>query len=383
MLNLTDFYKKGYYLKSIIFVILLLILGVYAYSWYFFITVFAISFLVFFHELGHFTAARILKVGVLKFSVGFGESLYSKKIGQTQYAISAIPLGGYVSLKGQDDSNPTAKSMDDDSYNKLSPLGRIFILFAGPFFNFALAFLIFIALGYIGVDRLAPVVGNVMPDSAALQAGIMKNDRILSIDGAKIRQWDEITKQILLKPTTIEIEREGKILTVNLTPKIGESVNLFREKIQKPLIGISPSGEIVNLKNRGFDAIKFAYKETLEASKLIFVGIGKLIEGVVPMKDMGGIIQIADITSKAAEIGISTLLIITALISVNLGVLNLLPIPALDGGHILFNLYELIFRREMNEKVYVGLTYCGWALLLTLMIFATFNDILRLSGNGQ
>ncbi|QKF92196.1 RIP metalloprotease RseP [Campylobacter sp. CCUG 57310] len=370
-------------MKSIIFVILLLIAGVYAYSWYFFITVFAISFLVFFHELGHFTAARILKVGVLKFSVGFGESLYSKKIGQTEYAISAIPLGGYVSLKGQDDSNPAAKSMDDDSYNKLTPLGRIFILFAGPFFNFALAFLLFIALGYIGVDRLAPVVGSVVPDSAALQAGIMKNDKILSIDGVTIREWDQITKQILPKPTTIEIEREGKILTINLTPKIGESLNLFREKIQKPLIGISPSGEIINLKNTGLNSIKFAYKETLEASKLIFIGIGKLIEGVVPMKDMGGIIQIADITSKAAKIGISTLLIITALISVNLGVLNLLPIPALDGGHILFNLYELIFRREMNEKVYIGLTYCGWALLLTLMIFATFNDILRLSGSGQ
>ncbi|WP_170000785.1 RIP metalloprotease RseP [Campylobacter sp. RM16189] len=370
-------------MKSIIFVVLLLILGVYAYSWYFFITVFAISFLVFFHELGHFMAARILNVGVLKFSVGFGDSLYSKRIGQTEYAISAIPLGGYVSLKGQEDTKPNLKNMDDDSYTKLSPLGRIFILFAGPFFNFALAFLIFIALGYIGVDRLAPTVGNVMPNSAAQKAGLLKNDKILSINGVEIREWDDISKNVKLTQTLIEIERNKKIQTVKLTPKIGESVNLFREKIEKPLIGISPSGEVINLKSRGFDSLKFAFNETINASKLIFTGIGKLIEGVVPIKDMGGIIQIADITSKAAQISISTLLVITALISVNLGVLNLLPIPALDGGHILFNIYELIFRREMNEKVYIGLTYCGWALLITLMLVATFNDILRLGGVGN
>lgn len=367
-------------MKSIVFVILLLILGVYAYSWYFFVTVFAISFLVFFHELGHFAAARLLKVGVLKFSVGFGESLYSKKIGQTEYAISAIPLGGYVSLKGQEDAKPGLKNTDIDSYTRLSPLGRIFILFAGPFFNFALAFLLFISLGYIGVERLAPIVGNVLPNSAAQQAGLMKNDKILSINGVEIREWDDISKNVKLTRTTVIIKRDGEIKTVNLTPKIGESVNLFREKIQKPLIGISPLGESTLLKSTGLNSLKFALNETINASKLIFTGIGKLIEGVVPMKDMGGIIQIADITSKAAQISLSTLLVITALISVNLGVLNLLPIPALDGGHILFNLYELIFRREMNEKVYVGLTYCGWALLGALMLVATFNDILRLIG---
>ena len=160
-------------------------------------------------------------------------------------------------------------------------------------------------------------------------------------------------------------------------------MTIFGEKIEKPLIGISPSGEAVTIRNTGFSSLKFALVETVNASKLIFTGLEKLIVGVVPLKEMGGIIQITDITSKAAGIGLSTLLIIAALISVNLGVLNLLPIPALDGGHIFFNLYELIFRREMNEKVYIGLTYCGWAFLLCLMAFATFNDVMRLSGAGQ
>ncbi|WP_346745187.1 RIP metalloprotease RseP [uncultured Campylobacter sp.] len=370
-------------MKGIILTAAILAVGLYAYSWHFLITVLVISFLIFFHELGHFLAARMLKVGVLKFSVGFGQSVYSKTIGGTEYAISAIPLGGYVSLKGQEDAKPGLKNEDADSYTRLSPLGRIFILFAGPFFNFALAFFIFIALGHIGVERLAPTVGKVLENSAAASAGLQKGDKILNINGIKISEWDEISKNVNLTSTAITLERAGEIKTINLTPKIGQSVTIFGEKIEKPLIGILPSDEAVTIRNTGFSSLKFALVETVNASKLIFTGLEKLIVGVVPLKEMGGIIQITDITSKAAGIGLPTLLIIAALISVNLGVLNLLPIPALDGGHIFFNLYELIFRREMNEKVYIGLTYCGWAFLLCLMAFATFNDVMRLSGAGQ
>ena len=174
----------------------LLAVGIYVYSWHFLVTVLVISFLIFFHELGHFLAARMLKVGVLKFSVGFGQSIYSKTIGGTEYAISAIPLGGYVSLKGQEDSKPGLKNEDADSYTRLSPLGRIFILFAGPFFNFALAFFIFIALGHIGVERLAPTVGKVLENSAAASAGVQKGDKILNINGIKISEWDEISKNV-------------------------------------------------------------------------------------------------------------------------------------------------------------------------------------------
>ena len=146
------------------------------------------------------------------------------------------------------------------------------------------------------------------------------------------------------------------------------------------MIGISPNGEVVKIYHTGLESIKFAFGETIEASKLIFKSFTKLVSGAVPLKDVGGIVQIADVTSKAAQISVSVLLLITALISVNLGVLNLFPIPALDGGHILFNLYELVFRREINERVLVVLTYCGWALLLGIMMLATFNDIMRLSG---
>ena len=367
-------------MKGIFFTLALLGLGLYAYSFYFLVTVLAISFLIFFHELGHFLTARTLGVKVNTFSIGFGEKIYTKNVGGTDYCISAIPLGGYVQLKGQDDTNPKAKNYDRDSYNVLSPIKRIYILFAGPFFNFILAFFIYILLGFIGVEKQAPSIGYIVEGSAAASAGLVKNDKILAINGVKINEWDEISKNVKLEPSVILIDRNGSSLSINLTPKIGKTVNLFNEKVQRPLIGISPNGEVVKIYHRGLNSLKFAYDETLEASKLIFKSFTKLVSGAVPLKEVGGIVQIADVTSKAAKISLGVLLTIVALISVNLGVLNLFPIPALDGGHILFNLYELIFRREVNERVLTTLTYCGWALLLGIMVLATFNDIMRLSG---
>ncbi|QPH84597.1 RIP metalloprotease RseP [Campylobacter concisus] len=367
-------------MKGIFFTLALLGLGLYAYSFYFLVTVLAISFLIFFHELGHFLAARTLGVKVNTFSIGFGEKIYTKNVGGTDYCLSAIPLGGYVQLKGQDDTDPKVKNYDRDSYNVLSPIKRIYILFAGPFFNFILAFFIYILLGSIGVERLAPSIGHIAEGSAAASAGLAKNDKILAINGVKISEWDEISKNVKLEPSTILIDRNGSQMTINLTPKIGETVNLFNEKVQRPLVGISPNGEVVKIYHTGLAGINFAFSETIEASKLIFKSFEKLVVGAVPLKEVGGIVQIADVTSKAAKISLGVLLTIVALISVNLGVLNLFPIPALDGGHILFNLYELIFRREVNERVLVTLTYCGWVLLLGIMVLATFNDIMRLSG---
>ncbi|WP_169778830.1 RIP metalloprotease RseP [Campylobacter curvus] len=370
-------------MKALIFTLALLGLGLWAYSFYFLITVFAISFLVFFHELGHFLAARSLGVAVNTFSIGFGDKIYTKKVGATEYAISAIPLGGYVQLKGQDDTDPKAKNYDADSYNTLKPLGRIYILLAGPFFNFILAFLLYMVLGFIGVEKLAPIIGHIAENSAAKEAGLAINDKILKINDVVIHEWDDISKQVKLQKTDIKVERDGKTIDISLTPKIGETRNLFKESVSKPLIGISPNGETVRVYHTGLSSLSYALNETIDASKLIFISFEKLINGSVPLKEVGGIVQIADVTSKAAQISLSVLLVIVALISVNLGVLNLFPIPALDGGHILFNLYELIFRREVNEKIYLALTYCGWALLFTLMLLATYNDIIRLSGGAQ
>ena len=216
-------------MKSIILTLAILAIGFYFYSINFMVTVLAISFLIFFHELGHFLAARALGVGVNVFSVGFGEKVFTKRIGATQYAISAIPLGGYVSLKGQEDLDPAAASADPDSYNSKGPIARIIILFAGPFFNLLLAFLIYIALGYIGVEKLAPKIGKISPNSAAASAGLMLNDEILSIDGKQIREWDDISKQVTAAPLSLEIMRGGERLSLQLAKAWREKNHLARE----------------------------------------------------------------------------------------------------------------------------------------------------------
>lgn len=367
-------------MKSILFTLTILALGFWHYGINFLATILIISFLIFFHELGHFLAARKLGVHINVFSIGFGQKLLSKKVGDTTYCISAIPLGGYVQLKGQDDTNPSARNDDPDSYNSLSPLKRIFILFAGPFFNIFLAFLLYIVLGHIGVQKLAPVVGSVLENSAALSTNIQKGDTILAINGVEVKEWDDISKLVTNEPMDISLQRDGRILDILLTPKIGKTYTIFKEEIQKPLIGISPSGKLTMIYHTGLNSLKYALRETIEASKLIFVSLEKLVVGVVPVKELGGIVAMSDITSKAAGISFSALLIITALISVNLGILNLFPIPALDGGHILFNTYEFIFRKPVSPKVFSTLTYGGMALLFALMAFTIMNDIFRLAG---
>lgn len=349
-----------------------------------FVSLLVLSFLIFFHELGHFLAARFFGVRVEVFSIGFGKKVFSKVVGNTQYCLSLIPLGGYVQMKGQDDSDPTKVSFDKDSYTMKKPWQRIIILFAGPFANFLLAFLLYIAIGSLGVTKFAPIIGKMTPDSPAMVAGLQSDDRVVMINQELVASWDDVSQMIQKASTTIEmkIERAGSVHTFTITPKLSSYQNMFGETLQKKMIGIAPSGKTIEIVYPASELLNFAWDETIKATTMILTGLQKLIEGVVSPKELGGIISIVQITSQASAAGIVALFGLTALISVNLGVLNLLPIPALDGGHIMFNLYELITRKAPSERVVYILTLAGWALLLTLMIFTIFNDIYRLTG-GQ
>jgi regulator of sigma E protease len=344
-----------------------------------------LSFLIFFHELGHFLAARALGVHVEVFSIGFGKKLVKYNWKGTEYCLSAIPLGGYVQMKGQDDSDPTKISTDIDSYNSQSPLGRIIILFAGPFANFLLAFLLYIVIAVIGVPALAPQIGNVMENSAGFEAGLKEGDTILAINSTPVKSWNDI-KPIVTNSQgaiSLHVKRENGTKLLNLTPKISQSKTIFGELIEERLIGVSPSGETVTLHFEGTQLLAYAWNQTVRAATLILQSLQKMVEGVVSPKEMGGVISIVQVTSDAAAAGIVTLFMLTALISVNLGVINLFPIPALDGGHIMFNLYEMITGRPPSENVYAKMTYAGWGILLSLMAFTIINDILRLSGAYQ
>jgi len=347
------------------------------------VSLLVLSFLIFFHELGHFLAARFFGVQVDVFSIGFGKKLYSKMIGKTQWSISAIPLGGYVKMKGQDDSDPTAISDDPDSYTSKKPWQRIVILLAGPFANFLLAFFLYLAIASIGVPKLLPTVGSVGENTPALQAGLQKGDTILAINLKPVQYWEDIGKlinSIKASPLHVLIKRNNERIDLLIKPKEIEEKNIFEEPIHRRIIGISPSGDQTTVSYGLIDGTVYAWEETKKASLLIFKSVQKLVTGAIGSDKLGGIITIVDITAQATHAGIIALLFFTALISVNLGVLNLLPIPALDGGHIMFNLYEILRGKAPSEAVLYRLTVGGWALLLGLMFLGLYNDINRLIG---
>lgn len=344
------------------------------------VSLLVLSFLIFFHELGHFLVARAFGVRVEVFSVGFGKKILKKQVGQTEYALSLIPLGGYVKMKGQDDLDPKAFSGDDDSFNTKAPWKRICILFAGSGANILLAFLLYICIGFIGINNLLPIVGESMADSPASKAGLISGDRILKIDNKDIKIWRDIADYIQDKreALTITLERNGEIKEVVLTPRIESGKNIFGENVQRSVIGIKAKGIVGKVEYSLSEIIPFAFNETIYASKMILLSIQKLITGILPTSELGGPIAIVQIISSASDSGLIALFGITALISINLGLLNLFPIPALDGGHIIFCIYEWLTKKPLSESVIYKLTIFGWALLLSLMCLGVYNDISRI-----
>jgi len=339
-----------------------------------------LSFLIFFHELGHFLMARLVGVKVEVFSIGFGKKLLCKKFKDTDWCLSAVPLGGYVQMKGQDDTNPGVKNSDPDSYTSKTPWQRILILLGGPGFNFLLAFLIYLFIAFTGWSKLAPVVGKVLPNTPAYSV-LKPGDRIVKINDVPIRSWDEISPLIQKFDTLkITVKRGEELLSFTVKPKTELEKNIFNEEVKRKVLGIVPSGEVIKVKYGFVSAFKTAWDKFVFDSTLIIKGVQKLITGAVGLNTLSGPIGIVDVTAKVASYGWQPLLLLTALLSVNLGILNLLPIPALDGGHIMFNLYEALFKREVSEEIMVKLTIGGWIFLGALMLIGVYNDLHRLIG---
>jgi regulator of sigma E protease len=337
--------------------------------------------IIFVHELGHFIFAKLLGVRVLKFSLGFGPKLFGRKIGDTEYLISAVPFGGYVKPLGETPGEELAEEEKPFAFNYQPVWKRFLIVFAGPFFNILCAVVIFFFSFLGGLPVLTPEIGSVLENSPAERSGLLKGDRIVLIEGKPISQWDEMTKIIHEnpeKPLKITIDRNGTALTISVTPEKKQVKDIFGEEKSLGLIGIKPSGA-TSIKREGFtEALRDSFLRTWEISELTVVSIIKLIQRVIPFDTIGGPIMIVQMAGEQAAQGPLNFFIFMALININLGVLNLLPIPILDGGHILFLGIEAIRRKPLSEKVISVSQKVGLAIILTLVVFVMYNDVLRL-----
>ena len=430
----------------------------------------ALAALIFVHELGHFLVARKTGVLVEKFSLGFGPKIIGIKRGDTEYLLSAFPLGGYVKMKGEDPEEVLTDTRG--SFSAAPVKHRLAIAFAGPLFNIVFAVLIYIIIYTNGVPTLAPIVGSVKSDSPAQTAGLQSGDRIVEIDGTKIKFWEQLQEIVHKNPgkkTELVLERDSQqLVTLSLTPVTEEITNLFGEKEKVGLIGISPMVRNITSISKGSPAEKAglkmgdrllsidgkpilgwpdfkiaaidkpgeeltfkalrdgsemeftltperkeikdedgkpvavgiigiamggemileqysllrsvgrAFEETGRLIYLIALSLKKMIVGSIPADSIGGPILIFQIYGEQAKQGFTELIRLTALLSINLGLLNLLPIPILDGGHILFFLIETIKGRPVSEKSRERAQQVGLVMLISLMIFAFYNDIARI-----
>ena len=352
---------------------------------------FVLTLVVFFHELGHFLIARWCGVRVLVFSIGFGPELFGKfdRHG-TRWKISAIPLGGYVKMFGDADaaSTPSAAlgTMNEAdrsvSFHHKRLGQRAAILFAGPAANFIFAVVLLAGLfSTVGEPFMPPDVGQVVPGSAAEAGGIKNGDVILSIDGGSVERFEDVQQAVMQNaagsPMTIVVRRDDKPITLSVTPHMTETTDRFGNKSHVGVLGIQRSG--MNYLRR--DPLTAVWRATRETSNLVtstLKGVGQMIVGTRTTDELGGPLRIAQMSGEVAQGGIVPLLWFMAVLSVNLGLINLFPIPILDGGHLLFYAAEALRGRPLGQRAQEFGFRIGLALVLTLMVFATWNDLVHL-----
>lgn len=326
--------------------------------------IFVFLMVVVFHEFGHFTVAKLVGIKVNEFSIGMGPKIISTKKGETQYSIRALPIGGYVKMEGEDEDSNDARS-----FNNKSKLARGAVLIAGAFMNFVLAIILFTMLAF-HVGETTTTIGEILNDQPAQQAGLEVGDKIVEINGAQINKWDEVIEAIKAnqgdKPIEITILRNGKEISKTIKP-------FYNETEKRYVVGIVTKQE----KSLAL-SIKKGFKDTGNVLVQMFDFFERLFRGKVSSKEVAGPVGIIKTVGDAASYGLWPVLFFTALISVNLGFFNLLPIPALDGGRVIFLIIEAIRGKKMNPDKEGFVHFIGFVFLILLMVFVTYKDIIKL-----
>jgi regulator of sigma E protease len=352
-------------------------------SFIYFIVV--LSVLVLIHEFGHFLAAKRLGVRVEKFSFGFGSKIASVKKGETEYIISAIPLGGYVKMAGDE----PGEGLKNERHEFLSRSiwDRFQIILAGPLFNYILAFLIFSFIFMFGSPTLTTEVGDLLKDYPAKTAGVKVGDRVIAVDGQKVKYWEDMTL-IIHKHTKgtikLSIERAGKPMEIEIKPIVRETKDIFGKSMAIALVGIAPSQKIESVKYGFFQAFGMGFKKVVDLTVITYKALWAILTGQMSVKEsMTGPIGIFVITGQAAKMGLIYILHLMAILSASLAIFNLLPLPVLDGGHIFFLLIEKLRGKPLSMKTQEAIANVGVALLIMLTVFIFYNDIIKFGIAGK
>jgi len=348
---------------------------------------------VFIHEYGHYYFAKRFGVGVTDFSIGFGKELFgwNDKSG-TRWKFCVIPLGGYVKFFGdrnvysQADQEKILKQYNKEDQDKLFVLKplyqRALIVFGGPLANFVLAIFIFFSIyTFAGKDFTPAVINEVLKDSPAMIAGLKDNDIVVSIDGNQVKSIMDVSKYITMSTDEVinfTVNRFDEDLTFRVKPNMVESEDSLGNKLTKRMVGIklgAYNNEVNHVKLGPIKALFYAVNEVYYVSVSSLKYIGSMMRGSGDSSQLGGPIRIAKISGQVAEFGILPFISMMAYISISLGLINLFPIPMLDGGHLMFYGIEKVLGRPLSQKVQEGFFRIGMFLLLSLMFFTTFNDL--------
>lgn len=342
----------------------------------------SLGLLIFFHELGHFLFARLFGVGVEKFSLGFGPRIAGFVRGETDYRLSAIPLGGYVKMVGEAPGEKISEEERPHSFTHKPVWQRMLIVAAGPFFNLLLAVLLFWGLFWsIGEFILDPVVGKVSSDSPAAVAGILPDDRVTAVNRQPVESWTDMARKIAQgngKPIEVSVDRAGEQLTFSITPKKMQSTNIFGEEVERFIIGVTSRGDTENRRLGPIKSLYYGVSQTGRIIQLTVLSVVKMVQGTVSKDNIGGPIKITQMAGEQAKAGAAALINFIAFLSINLAILNILPIPVLDGGHLLFFTIEAIMGKPVNRRFREMMQQAGVLVLTLLMIWVFYNDIANL-----
>lgn len=332
--------------------------------------IFVFGLLIFAHELGHFIFAKSTGMRVDEFAVGFGPKLVGRKHGETYYSLRLIPLGGFNKIAGMDPDDEE----DERSFNRKPLWARGLTIFGGSFMNFMLPILIFVLIfAFSGINQPSAesVLGEVFAGHPADQAGLKNGDRVLAVDDKVVSTWKELVGIIYSNPGNklmLSVERNGQQLSVAVTPEL-DPVS------QRGLIGVAPHME--HLQPTLLQSIKYAVAQTVFIIKEMIGGLVSMFIGEAPA-DVAGPIGVAQMAGQFAQLGLIPLLQFAAFVSINLGLINLLPLPALDGGHIVLLALEGIRRKPISTRTLYTIQTIGFALILALVVMSTYKDLIRL-----